>query len=142
METSWIHAFPKCISSMWNTNSLNQDSNSGRQVDFLRRCLSSQNTTSDCLGDFNPWFWISKFSLSLPSCPTKAREPSLIYYLPMTKEKRWIHAFLGGISAPWNSDSHVCLGFDPGSPNPPSLNGWQLHHLTERVMHVNCARLS
>ena len=36
-ENSWIHIFPKGISTMWNAYSLVQDLNSGLQVYFLRR---------------------------------------------------------------------------------------------------------
>ena len=32
----------------------------------------------------------SEFSFSLTGCPTKAREPSLPYYLPITDERREI----------------------------------------------------
>ena len=36
-ENNWIHAFPKCVSAMWNAISFIQDLNLCRRVHFLRR---------------------------------------------------------------------------------------------------------
>ena len=50
----------------------------------------------------------SDFSFSLAGCLTKAKEPNLLYYLPIAgEENQLIQTYLEDISAKWNANSLV-----------------------------------
>ena len=60
-ENSWIHTFSKCISAIWNANSLNQELNTGRCVYFTygdnRYTTTAYIFDVDCWGFRDDYAW-------------------------------------------------------------------------------------